>query len=111
MIQSLLSDCGCNKNNVINQGIQSHVQVIDHNTCAGVTVELLEMYKRPLVCCSINNLWAAINLTSEQLIEYINYLETAIQLKADNPETCEGLERLSEIQTLSNLLIKKRLCI
>lgn len=111
MIQSLLnSDCGCGGS--VTQGTATYsTETLDHNYCSGITVDLLRMYQRPIQCCLNNKLWNVIGYAIETLQQYNNLLETIIAAKIADPNSCEGLDQLEPIQELSNIFIKKRLCI
>ncbi len=89
----------------------SNTKRIDGNTCAGITVDLLQMMLRPIQCYLDNKLWDQISSTKAELEEYKNYLELYIAAKIADPETCEYREQLPPVQVYFNKILVKGMCL
>jgi hypothetical protein len=102
--------CDCDKNNN-SSNVNSTTVIYNHNECIGITVDLLEMYLRPVQCCLNNSIFEIVNSTQAELESTKTYLESYITAKRLDPQTCEFKDQLPPAQSLVNRIIIAGICI
>lgn len=104
--------CDClNPSDPPQTDLNSVTRVYNQNECRGITIDLLQMYLRPIECYIKYGLYENIQSTQLELQNAQTYLENYIAAKQADPETCEYREQLPIVQTIVNRIISAGICL
>lgn len=106
----IIMGCNCYSQSQSNSNGRNY-SVVDNSECAGITLDLLEMFLRPVQCYLRNGFGSNIGVTASQLQNTQHYLELYISAKRADPETCQYKEELPQVQSLINKIISAGICI
>lgn len=85
--------------------------VVPNTPCGAISIDLLNMYLRPITCYLQYRLWTSIGSTEMELVNAKIYLLGFIDQKKADPENCEGMESLAIIRVIVDKIIKKGVCL
>lgn len=90
---------------------QQRYGVVPDTPCGSISIDLLNMYKRPIDCYIKYGLAYQIQSTPEELESASLFLQGFMDQKAVNQEDCTGIEMLPIIRSLVNRIVKKGVCL
>ena len=96
-----MSDCGCGKNTV---------PVVDETPWLRVTVDLLRMFQRPIMCRLRYQIFDDV-LTMVKLEEMRVLIDDYVAAKLLDPNTQLFFDRFAEIQAVVDDIYKKGVCL
>lgn len=81
------------------------VQVLSHGTCEGITIDLLNMYKRLVDCVISHSLYTQVSVSQAEINQAKALLITWISAKEIDPASCEHQEKLPLLQLIINKIV------
>jgi hypothetical protein len=85
--------------------------VIPTTICSSITVDLLELYKRPIDCYLTYHLWNEIGSSELELQNAAAFLQKFINMKTADEEDCSEIASLSIVRSIVDKIIKKGICL
>lgn len=103
---------GCfENNNLAYRGyIPGNIQVLSHGDCAGVTIDLLNMYKRLIDCAVTHSLYTQIDVSQADINNAKLLLTAWITAKELDPASCEHQTQLPIVQFIINKIVAYGQC-
>jgi hypothetical protein len=80
-------------------------QVLSHADCEGVTIDLLNMWLRLIICVETNSLYTSVSITPDEVNSAKSLLATWIAAKEIDPASCDHQEKMPLIQALINKIV------
>jgi len=98
---------GCLGNNNYSGGnyTPGNIQALSHADCAGVTIDLLNIFLRLINCVESNNLYTQVNLSIAEVTNGKTLLTAWIAAKELNPASCDHQEKLPLVQAIVNRIV------
>lgn len=104
--------CGSCGNNQISlaTGSQEGIQVLNHNDCEGITTDLLIMFIGIIECTRSSGRLQQAAITAEDANNTIELLKKWIEVKQQDPGTCEYQDKLPIVQAIVQKAILTGTC-
>lgn len=103
--------CAGSNNNSGNRGYTpGNIQALSHGTCEGVTIDLLNMFKRLITCVDTHNIHAQVGITVGEAGNAKALLDAWITAKEQNPASCDHQEKLPLVQFIINKIVAYGQC-
>lgn len=79
--------------------------------CSAITVDLLQVYRKPIQCYLNHKLWVNVGSSEGELQNVTALLDIMISQKIGNPNDCTGMESLVTIRSLVDRIVRKGVCL
>jgi hypothetical protein len=101
--------CNCDNNALLTDEQKYAINAVD--PCSFISIEVLEMYRRPMECYLQYGLQNSIGYTQEQIEDFVAYLNQLIAIKQLDPNACGDFEQLPAVRAALNVILNKGICL
>lgn len=87
-----------------------NIQALSHGTCEGVTIDLLNMFKRLITCVETHGIYTQVGVTIAEVGSAKVLLDSWISSKEQDPASCDHQEKLPLVQFIINKIVAYGQC-